>query len=234
MGRPRGHHHDSGDDGPPEPRRHAAGGVGGGAGSVAQAQEIAAQVAQRGRAGANTGGGETTHTPSPDDVELAKQMDRYEKLGGEPPKFNVANNDALFRGDGAHTSERHGPDVPLRRDAASRTIEGRIYGDSPWTRMENFSHRWTDPSTMNRTINDYVRENWEDIRSNLATDGVHRVKFDAHHRVGEGYFNVGMHGAGPRQSRYSTTSFVSLTFRLVPGSDPPQPFIVTAFPSGLM
>jgi hypothetical protein len=201
---------------------------------VAQGQEMLAEVARQGRIGANTGDVQSTRTPSPDDVELAKHMDRYEKLGSEPPRFNVANNDAIFQGDGAHTSVRHGPDIPLQRDPATQTIEGRIHGDSPWPKAENFSHRWTDPSTMNRTINDYVRENWEDIRSNLATDGVHRAKFDAHHRVGEGYYNVGMHGAGPRQSRFSTTSFVSLTIRLVPGSDPPQPFIVTAFPSGLM
>ncbi|MEV6849801.1 hypothetical protein [Actinoplanes sp. NPDC051411] len=174
------------------------------------------------------------HVPSSDEVELAEKMDRYEKLSDQPPKFNVANNDALFRDQDAHTVERHGPDVPLQRDPTTRTIEGRIHGDSPWAKPENFSHRWTDPSTMNRTINDYVRENWEEIRSNLAMDGVHRDKFDAHHRVGEGYYNVGMYGAGPRQSRFSTTSFVSITINLVPGADPPQPFIVTAFPSGLM
>jgi hypothetical protein len=209
---------------------------------VAHAERLTAQVAERGRVGATRGrddeGATPTHpaasTPSDDDVELAEQMDRYEKLGDKPPRLNVANNDALHRGSGAHTAERHGPDVALQRDPTTRTIEGRIYGDSPWPRPENFSHRWTDPSTMNRTINDYVWGNWEEIRSNLATDGVHRVKFDAHHRVGEGYYNVGMQGAGPRQSRFSATSFVSLTIRLVPGSDPPEPFIVTAFPSGLM
>jgi hypothetical protein len=43
-----------------------------------------------------------------------------------------------------------------------------------------------------------------------------------------------MYGAGPRAARYAATSFVTIRIKLVPGSDPPEPFIVTAFPAGLL
>jgi len=44
----------------------------------------------------------------------------------------------------------------------------------------------------------------------------------------------GCTGSGPRDSQYAATSLVVVRIRLVPGSDPPQPFIVTAFPAGLL
>ncbi|MEV6494784.1 hypothetical protein AB0M20_40100 [Actinoplanes sp. NPDC051633] len=181
---------------------------------------------------------ETTHDNSappqahPDDVALAEVMNRYDALGDDPPRFDIASNDAAHPA--AHTGERHGPDVPLQRDPSGRTIEGRIYGDPPWDRAENWSYRWTDPSTMNRAVNDYVRRNWEAIRSDLALNGRHRGSFDAGHQVGEGYYNNGMYGAGPQASRYATTSFAQVRIQLVPGSNPPVPFVVTAFPSGLL
>ena len=161
-------------------------------------------------------------------------MDRSERLGAEPPRFNVTANDAAYQGNGAHTAERHGPDVTMPRDPQARTIEGRIYGDPPWGRPETRSYRWTDPSTMNRTINEYVQKNWETIRHDLAFDGRHRGGFDAGHRIGEGYVNSGMFGAGPRASQYAVTSLVQIRIQLVPGSDPPVPFVVTAFPAGLL
>jgi hypothetical protein len=122
-------------------------------------------------------------------------MDRYDRLGEEPPTFTIARNDDAYRNNGAHTIDRHGPDIPLPRDPNAKTIEGRIYGDSGVDRPESWSYRWTDPPTMNRTVRAYVRENWEAIRSDLAM-------FESH----EGRFNAG----------------------------PPEPFIVTAFPAGLL
>jgi hypothetical protein len=209
---------------------------------VAEAHESVAGVARAGRSGTAsepTGGGrggDATRAapPHPDDAELRVIMDRYERLGDEPPRFNIAANDAAHRGHGAHTVERHGSSVVMPRDPSIQTVEGRIYGDDPWERPENWSYRWTDPSTMNRTINEYVRQNWETIRHDLAFDGRHRGGFNAGHRVGEGYYNSGMFGAGPRVSRYATTSLVTIRILLVPGSDPPVPFVLTAFPSGLL
>jgi hypothetical protein len=195
---------------------------------VAQAQEIAAQVARRGRAGAKTGGGGSR----PHDVELAGQLDVLDRLGSEPPKVNVARNDAEFRDEGAHTVDRHGPDIPLERAANMKTIEGRVFGDPPW-RRENASFKWTDHTTMNRTINDYVSQNWDTIRADLAIKGEHEGLFDAGHRVGVGYFNKGMYGAGPRETQFWSTSLVKIRMSLVEGSDPPQPFLLTAFPAAL-
>lgn len=210
---------------------------------MARAEDATADVAQAGRlglaAGAGHDGGDASAgsaapTAHPDDVALSEIMSRYDQLGAEPPQFNIATNDAAHGGHGAHTDERHGPSVPLQRDPSTRTVEGRIFGDPPWDRPENWSYRWTDPSTMNRTVNDYVRQNWETIRSDLAMYGQHRSGFDAGHRVGDGYYNDGMYGAGPRASHYAATSMVTIRFRIVPGSDPAEPFLVTAFPSGLL
>jgi hypothetical protein len=203
---------------------------------VTEAHEVVARIAEHGRATADGGAGPRDHGPAPhpDDVALAEIMDRYDRLGTEPPRFNIAANDAAHGSRGAHTGERHGPDVPLSRDPATRTVEGRIYGDSPWTRPENWSFRWTDPSTMNRAVNEYVQRNWEQIRSDLALRGRHSGGFDAGHRTGEGYYNTGMFGSGPRSSQYTATSLVMVRIRLVPGSDPPQPFVISAFPAGLL
>ncbi|MEU4215715.1 hypothetical protein [Actinoplanes sp. NPDC026623] len=207
---------------------------------MSEAQETIARVARAGRRSAAAGpaGDSRSATqagpPHPDDAELRVIMDRYDRLGDEPPRFNIAANDAAHRGHGAHTEERHGPGVVMPRTPSVRTVEGRIYGDPPWDRPENRSYRWSDPSTMSRTINEYVRQNWETIRHDLAFDGRHRGGFDAGHRVGEGYVNSGMFGAGPRVSQYAATSLVKIRIQLVPGSDPPVPFVVTAFPAGLL
>ncbi|MFI7547582.1 hypothetical protein [Actinoplanes sp. NPDC049599] len=161
-------------------------------------------------------------------------MRRRDQLGDEPPRFDIAANDAGYGAHGAHTDDRHGPGIPLPRAPGRQTVEGRVHGDDPWPRPENWSYRWTDPSTMNRTVNDYVRRNWDRIRDDLALEGAHDGGFDAGHRVGQGYYNDGMYGAGPRHSRYAETSLVKIRIRLVPGSDPPETFILTAFPVGIM
>jgi len=160
-------------------------------------------------------------------------LDTLEKLGDEPPTVNVARNDALYRGQKAHSLDRHGPDIPLHMIPGTKTIEGRIYNDTGWQRAENQSFRWTDHTTMNRAINDYVQRNWERIRNDLAEDGSHEDVYDAHHRIGEGFVNKGMYGAGPRQSQYATTSMFKVRIKLVPGSDPPEPFLLTAYPVGI-
>ncbi|MBB4694636.1 hypothetical protein [Paractinoplanes abujensis] len=171
---------------------------------------------------------------SADDVEFHAILSRYEQLGDEPPTVNIARNDATFRDDGAHTLKHHGPDIPLRRAPAGRTIEGRVYGDRPWDHPETRSYRWTDHTTMNREINRYVQENWETIRQDLALTGRHRGGFDAHHRVGEGFYNKGMYGAGPREAEYGATSLVLVRIKTRTGSDPPELFVDSAFPSGLL
>ena len=233
-------HHGSGDppDDPPPSRRPHPGPSGDHPASIAQAERAAAQIAAHGRAKA-TGGAGPTGSPgraiplSPDDIELSRWEETHGKLGAGPRKFNVDVNDDAHRGLNAHTRRDHGPQLPLRSQPGVKTVEGRIYGDYGWPQPASGSHRWTDASTMNRTINDYVSKNWELIRNDLAIRGTHRAVFDAGHRVGEGFVNRGMGGAGPRQAQFTTTSVVRILIRLVPGSDPPEPFIVTAFPSAL-
>jgi hypothetical protein len=174
----------------------------------------------------------------PVDPEEAPVMAIYEQLGDEPPQFDIAANDAAY-GDlpsgGAHTERNHGPDIPLQRDpdpqSGNPTVEGRLQKDPPWKYQENASYRWIGPSTMNSTVNDYVRDNWEQIRSDLATEGEHKALFNAGHAVGEGYFNPGMHGVGPRDSQLHVTSLARILIKLVPGSDSPTPYVVTAFPA---
>lgn len=168
------------------------------------------------------------------ELEMREIVATYERLGDVPPTLDLSANDNQYATNGAHTIERHGPQIPLDRNPSVRTIEGRIYGDPPWPGPENWSYRWSDPATMNRTVNNLIRENWETIRSDLAMYGRFRGAFDFGRVIGEGYFNSGMHGTGPRQATYAPTAFVQLTLRLVPGSDPPEMFIVTAYPSGVV
>ncbi|GAA0475973.1 hypothetical protein Ade02nite_42250 [Paractinoplanes deccanensis] len=219
----------SGGDPPPPPRGPRSPGPG----DMDGAHDAVAAVAQAGRPGS---GSSTTTTRAqgdrtPDDPELAEIMRRYEQLGDEPPRFDIAANDLAHQR--AHTLDHHGPSIPLRRGDGPRTIEGRIYGDGEWNEAVNASLRWTDPSTMHREINGYIRENWSRIRDDLAMDRSHDGLFDAGHRVGEGYYNKGMYGVGPREATYVTTSLVRIRIKLVQGSDPAQPFILTAFPAAL-
>lgn len=171
---------------------------------------------------------------SPAELAWRQTMETYDGLGDEPLRVNIGENDAAFAA--AHTGERHGSDVPLYRvDAApgDRTIEGRIYGDPPWGNQQNWSYRWLDDSTMNRTVNGYLETNWATVRSDLALDGRHKAIFDAGNVVGEGFYNKGMGGAGPRVAHYTRTSFVSIALELVPGH-PPTFVVITTFPSGLI
>ncbi|MGK5684908.1 hypothetical protein [Actinoplanes sp. URMC 104] len=192
-----------------------------------------------GRPGANidashSGAGTTSQPAASDAGEpmLATALRTYEQLGAEPPTVDFVRNDE--ENGPAHTLERHGSHVPLRRDPNVRTIEGRIYNDKGWERAENQSFRWDDPVIMAREVNGYIRRNWETIRSDLALEGRHKGHFDAGHRVGEGFINSGMHGTGPRQAHYMVTSLVRVTINLVADSDPAKAFVVSAFPAGIL
>ncbi|SBT49341.1 hypothetical protein [Micromonospora auratinigra] len=171
------------------------------------------------------------------EIEVRRYLDTYEQLGADPPRFDIASNDAdhanvTGRGH-PHTNERHGPGVRLDRDPnqTDRTIEGRIYGDPPWNGHANYSYRWDDPSVQNRAINQYVSQHWDDIRHDLAATGEHSGNFNYGNRVGEGFYNDGAYGAGPRNAHHHATSHAEVRISIVPGSDPPKPYIVSAFPS---
>ena len=209
-----------------------------GIGNVQQAQDAIAAKLGAAKADptpygtAHTSAGTTT-PPTRDDIELSAIMNRYDRLGDEQPKFKIAAHDLAHPK--AHTLERHGPDIPLAHIPGVKTIEGRVYGGHGWERRENQSFKWIDHTTMHNEINEYVRTNWETIRSDLAIgDSPHEAVINAGHRIGHGYYNSGMYGTGVRQAAYAETSWFKIRIRLTPGSDPPEPFIVSAFPAGIL
>jgi hypothetical protein len=186
-------------------------------------------------AGPSAGPGSGQSDSGSRDLDLDEVMRRYELLGEIAPSFDLAVNDQRYLDEGAHTIERHGPDIPLERDpnhqtSEIRTIEGRIFGDRPWRRPENKSFKWIDHATMKNEINGYLQQNWEAIRSDLAMTGEHISEYNAGHLVGHGYYNKGMYGAGDRESKFDRASKVAIRIKIVEGTDPPEFFIISAFP----
>lgn len=177
-----------------------------------------------------------------EELSVREVMDVYDALGEEPQPFDINANDAA-NGD-AHTvgntgnPGRHGPDVPLERslDAnglpdGTRTVEGRIYGDPPWGGRANFSGRWRGVDIINRVINQYLRANWDQIRSDLATSGNHTNAFPAGEVVGDGYYNTNYGTPNPPVARGPVpTNMVRISIELIPGP-PPSYFVVTTFPT---
>lgn len=101
------------------------------------------------------------------------------------------DRDPARAGDGAHTTGpdgRHGADIPLRRvdNPGGKTIEGRLFGDPPWARAERASIKWLSDTLMVRVLNEYIRTNWDQIRTDLALNGEHAGGGDAGSAIGEG------------------------------------------------
>lgn len=167
-----------------------------------------------------------------EEIEWRELEQDYNGLPRRPPRIDIRANDTAHHARGAHTLERHF-DLPLRRTATvgERTVEGRIFGDPPWLRPENWSYKWMDEPTINETVNAYLRAHWEAIRQDLALNGVHEGTFHAGDLIGEGFFNRGMGGFGPRAAVFHQTGFVTITFEFIPGN-PPSFFVVRAFPAG--
>jgi hypothetical protein len=157
-------------------------------------------------------------------------MRRYGSLGDEPPVFDTIRNDAEHFSRGAHTLDRHGPSIRLRRKAGVKTIEGRIYGDPPWRSRVSRSYQWTDLPVLNYTVNTYVRQNWTVIRIDLARSCRHDGVADADRLVGRGYDSSGTSGTGPARARYREVSQFKICIRLMPKIDPAVPFILSTFP----
>lgn len=176
---------------------------------------------------------------------LADQEELYEALGDEPRHIDILENEASNAG--AHVLERHGPQIPMERslDAnglpdGTRTIEGRIHGDSPWNNpgeggMQNFSAKWNSIDAINATVNRYLRMNWDAIRSDLAQNPVgegHAGTMVTETPVGEGYYNGNYGQGGPRVPVGPVpVNIVTIVVRLIQGSNPPGYYIHTAFPN---
>jgi hypothetical protein len=155
-------------------------------------------------------------------------MLRYGPLSDEAPEFEVVRNDLEHRGRGAHTLDRHGPDIALRRTAGEKTIEGRVHGDPPWRRRVTRSYQWIDLPTIDHTVNSYVRRHWAVIRLDLAHRHRHEGVANAGRVVGRGYDHSGSPGTGP--ARYREISRFKVCLRLALDAVPAVPFVVSAFP----
>ena len=158
----------------------------------------------------------------------------HDALGERPPRMNMRAHEAENPGQ-AHTIERHGPDMPLKRGdapAGGRTVEGRIYGDPPWPEGQNFSYKWIDEATMNRVVNEHLSSNWEKIRSDLAVNGRYEATFNQGNLTGEGFHNASYGTPNAPRAVYGQTSMVTITMEMIPGRNPPAFRIIRAFPNG--
>jgi hypothetical protein len=164
---------------------------------------------------------------------MTRAVNVYERLGDTPPRIDIHANDLAY--EDAHTLDRHGPQIPLRRDDApdaEKTLDERLKDDSPWNNTQNFSFRWIDEPTMHRVVNDFLRNNWAEIRPELALHGSYKKTFDHGHVVGEGFYNANIGLNVDPHPVYWRTSFVTIYLRATRGRGPPEFRIVTAYPNG--
>jgi hypothetical protein len=157
----------------------------------------------------------------------------FDALGETPREVNPRTEDLAHHADGAHTTGpdgKHGADIPLRRadNPGGRTIEGRLFGDPPWREQHHSSSKWFSDSTMVRTINEYIRAHWEQIRYDLAVGGEHSGFGNAGSAIGEGFRNTGTLAAPA--PLYLVSSLFRIRIRLLEGP-PIDFFVVTSFPS---
>ena len=165
------------------------------------------------------------------EIDARAYNQAYTKYGETPPKeFRITDNDG--RGGGAHTLERHGADMPLKRrdaPAGQRTVEGRIFGDPPWGNRQNFSLNHLSDSIMDRPVRWAMENNWNRIRSALARGDDFVENFTYPQAVGEGFYNAGTNAAP--KSVYMKTSLFRLT--IVTDSNALGGMkVITAFPNG--
>jgi hypothetical protein len=85
---------------------------------------------------------------------------------------------------------------------------------------------------MNGVVNDYLRNHWDEIRSDLALTGRHEKTFDQGKAVGEGFYNANFGRNADPKPIYSKTSIVTITLELAPSRGPPVIRVVRAFPNG--
>jgi len=164
---------------------------------------------------------------------LRRAPEIFDALGDVPRRVNPRIEDAAHAPDGAHTTGpngRHGADIPLRRanNPGGKTIEGRVLGDPPWPQPERASMRWKSDSVMVRVINDYIRANWQQVRTDLALYGEHNGGGDAGAAIGEGFVNTGT--AAAPMSEFAVSSLFKVRIKLIEGPRVDF-FVLTGFPA---
>ncbi|MBN8468982.1 annexin [Corallococcus exiguus] len=151
------------------------------------------------------------------------------------PTLNVAANDAAHgSAHNAHTIDRHGASVPTNiADAppGARTIESRVIDGAGWGSVENNSFQWSSDATMDSTINKYVADNWDTIKTDLALYGHSdhlNIPVTPGTNVGNG-FTAAVDSAGTRTAVPANAGSYNVRLRLIDGT-PPQVMVLTAFP----
>lgn len=163
-------------------------------------------------------------------AELARRA--HELLPDSPRRIKMVEEEGR---NGAHTLDRHSAQIPFRRSDASpgqATIEGRIFGDPPWPSRQNFSFQWESDATMNRVVNEIVREHWASLREELVMFGEATRAIDTGSLTGRGFVNASAGGVAstPRPVE-ARTSRAKVVLRFDAG--PPPDFTVhTAYPDG--
>jgi hypothetical protein len=95
-----------------------------------------------------------------------------------------------------------------------------------------YSLKWLDKANLNRVVNEYLRVNWEQIRSDLALNKPLQGHINTQNTtsaIGEGFKNSGT--ASVPKSSYVKTSLWTIVIRLVPG-DSSRIKVITGFPNG--
>jgi hypothetical protein len=88
--------------------------------------------------------------------------------------------------------------------------------------------RWSSDASMVQALNEFIRANWEAIRTELALHGEYASGGDAGSAIGEGFVNSG--SAATPVSTFVASSLFKIRIKLIEGP-PIDYFIVTGFPS---
>ncbi|WP_404364629.1 annexin [Corallococcus coralloides] len=151
------------------------------------------------------------------------------------PTLNVAANDAAHgTAHNAHTIDRHGASLPTNiADAppGARTLESRVTTGDGWGKVENNSFQWSSDATMDATLNKYVADNWDTIKTDLALYGHSdhlNIPVPPGTTVGKG-FTAAVDSAGNRTAVPANAGSYNVRLRLIDGT-PPQVMVLTAFP----
>ncbi|RKG68420.1 hypothetical protein D7V80_12380 [Corallococcus sp. CA054B] len=151
------------------------------------------------------------------------------------PKLDVNANDAAHgAAHNAHTIDRHGAQLPYSsagQPPGTRSIQSRVTTGDGWGKIENNSFQWSSDATMDATINKFVADNWNTIKTDLAMYGYSdhlNIAAPPGTTVGKG-FTASVDSAGNRTAVPANANSYNLRLRLIDGT-PPQVMVLTAFP----
>jgi hypothetical protein len=169
-------------------------------------------------------------------VQAAAKESQYRQvnalLSKTAPKINIAENDADFGSNGAHTVDRHGWNMSFS------DLKDRVLGIGRWTQPQSFSYKWISESIANRVIRQHITDNWTKIRESIAKDLKYDATWDSGSKSGVGFYdkNYQSHLSGVSPVRLAPdpvlgeTSWVTLRIRFDPVTK--KIYVLTAFLAG--